>query len=60
MIAICHDCHDVGETINADCGHQVHRMCTHTDGDELRSITVCLTCNARQAPTTADHALVAV
>lgn len=42
--ALCRVCDTVGETINADCGHQVHPQCCHGDGTDEHEIQVCDFC----------------
>ena len=41
--SICRVCRTVGETVNADCGHEVHEGCCHISSTPL-GVTVCLFC----------------
>lgn len=42
--AICRVCREVGETVNADCGHEVHLECCHVSGHEDDPLIVCTFC----------------
>ena len=44
IASICRVCRSVGETINADCGHEVHASCCHSSRVDSLGVTVCLFC----------------
>ena len=42
--ALCRVCRTVGDTLNADCGHQVHVACCVGDGLDEHEVMVCNDC----------------